>query len=296
MVDENESEVLNSFYNKLERVLIQNNIRIIKKSILITLLDFSQGKIHFLLDQSTIDPSEIVGTRFIKNLLENGYIRESDNIESLAKYSLTAKGIWENDIENNSVNINDLIEYINSSKFSFSDSQKPFSDKEKVIIFTMLATRVFSQDITLDLREPKRSDYWKEIFIDCNKYLCSSGIISAEIEFETKGLEHPLSYLLRHANSLSQKSFQIFRQLGNREYYLDIVGEELLPQEDTKIKLIRIFKKVLECQVTPDLYTSLSNFLVTSAHQKSIHVINNFQFINYSWDTVIKDALLETLL
>ena len=287
---------LRKFYQKLYDNLIRRKKKIVNDSILITFLKLTSNNRFRLLTESTL-PAYKLDKTILKELVTKKLIRGTDR---LSHFVITAKGIWEVESKNGSINNNKLLEFLDNWLFNYyHDSEKPLSEKEKVVLFAMIAARAFSKDSAVNLRKSETiKDKWGELLNKSLEKLRALGIIS-KLEgnelFKKQGNEHPVSGLFRRTNNLTKKIKGIYKSPGGKIlgsiYYLDIsIGGDL-----SKDKLKYLFKRVLgSVDLTPTKMNELDNFCRDTAHKENIYLFdtNTHLFSKPKYDKIIRDILL----
>ena len=238
-----------------------------------------------LIKSSALDKNDF-NSNEREEMIDLGFIRE---IEDTGKYEITAQGIWE--IEKKSViDIEGLISYIDKERFFVEI--KGMSDKEKIIIFSMICGRAFSSEAQIDLMDQDLLENWSKVLDDSFRKLSEFGLIKTtkanwEKSLYKKGTEHPVSVIIRHTDALPKKVNRIFKAPGDQKYYLDIMNNEK-PDLDS---LTYLFKKVFGDTM------DLSNLDEIVDHCKSIFVENaNFlykhgsEFTHPKYDMYLKEA------
>ena len=187
------------FYDRLQSIVRENtnsSKSTFEKnpSIIIILLKMTRNNRVRILNEASTVPSTS------KDVLE--YLRKQNYIRptmAFSKYTLTAQGIWEIENALKYVSLEKLLEYIDSGMESVV---KKLSDKEKVILFTLLSLRAFSQSTPLTRITDIQKEKSAEIMIKCADFLHNMGVISTTSEQIFKGgnisdSEEPGSKLLR---------------------------------------------------------------------------------------------------
>ena len=172
---------------------------------------------------------------------------------------------------------------------------KPFaklSFPEKIIIFSMICGRAFSNETQIDLMDQALLDNWSKVLDISFTKLNSLGIIKLsktnwEKTLYKKGTEHPVSVIIRHTDALPKKVNRIFKAPGKQKYYLEIMDNNELNVD----KLSHLFKKVFEDKM--DL-TNLDDII---GHCKDVFIKNgNFlyhegtPFSHPKYDLTLKEA------
>ena len=262
---------LNKFYNNLRETL-ENKKKLKHESCLISLtFGVKSNDRNDLIKSAAVGKEEISSTE-IDELTELNFIRE---IENTGKFEITALGIW--NIEQQSViDSEGLISYIDKERFLVE--VKGMSDKEKIIIFSMICGRAFSNDSQIDLMNQDLLENWSDILDKSFEKLKEMQIIkmtsnSWKKSLYKKGTEHPVSVIIRHTDALPKKVNRIFRAPGDQKYYLDLTKNGKIDLD----KLAYLFKKIFENNLN---VTNVDEIL---DHCKSIFIKNaNFLYENGS--------------
>lgn len=287
--DQNTTMVLKSLYEKLFQNLVLSRKKIVKKSALLTLIKLSSNDTFKIVSNS----SRNFDNSFRKELdtLEKmGLISHPDDKDKLDEVVITVKGIWYVEKSQNILDINEILSYIQTTKFEFSSARQELNDTEKVILYSMLAVRVFSQHITMDLNTPELCNKWQEIIEDITiPFLQKNQLIKLKSVVEKKtGNEHPISYLMRHANNLPKKTNNLFVPTKKNQYYLDINFEN---RNKSLSQITYLLKKIVPNMSSMQLTSDIYDFFCRVAHNQSLYVTNSFDFITPSWDQNYKECL-----
>jgi len=287
--DQQTLEILNHFYNKLEINFMKSKKPIRGNSLLLTLITLKENLISELLTDSSINVTESLKD-YYGNLVGKGYIRRSDDLEKNQDYILTAQGIWFYESNTKDLDVSHLLQYFESTYFTFKSRNKPLSDNEKIILISMIAIRNFSPGAAMDLSNPAMNDYWIEIFDSVNKFLLLEKMIKKTNWRDSgRGVEHPVPYAMRRVNNLPQKTKHIYKSMGGNKYYLDIDKAS----NTTKMRLIFLFRIVIGNIESKDQIKRIHSFLSDIAFDKGKYVRDNFVYINPEWDGVLREALDE---
>jgi hypothetical protein len=291
-MNQNELLSLKRFYEKLHDNIVINRKSLVKKSILLTFLNIKANTRTQLLRDSSI-PSYRIPSDTIPYLERNSLIRKT---ESAGKYSITAKGIWEIESNNNKINIPLLLDYLDGKLFNpFEEAEKSISDRHKVVLLSMIAARSFSSESPIDLKtSDKTLDSMKETIDDTYNILKSLKVIK-KLEYDDlfgkKGNEHEVSNLIRHTDSLYRLTRGIYRAAGKQQYFLDIYQNGEVSKDLLKI----LFEKIFENKElnTHDIQL-ISDFCKDVAHNKSIFIFEDIKkhiFSKTRYDDIITDTL-----
>lgn len=285
---------LSKFYSRLYDNIERSSTKIVKKSILVSFLNMKSNSRHSLLNRSSILSSEVPRDIFEQMLIER-LIRETDEVD---RYVLTAKGILEIEQKKDVFTPQMLIQYIDDKFFdAFKDSVKSLSDKEKIILLSLISARAFSADSPMDLKKSdKTTEIWKEI-TDSSYDLLSSLNILKDLKKEDlygqnsdKRNESPVSHLYRHTDTLPKKTKGLYNNtLGKQRYYLDVCIDGPLSKE----KLSFIFSKIFENKQLSYLeLTDIYEYCIEISFSKSIYLFNSDHFFSkVEYDQSIREIL-----
>jgi hypothetical protein len=271
------------------------NYRLIDNSLLITFLKAQSKKRYELLSESAIS---II--KFKKNtidiLISDNYIRAT---EQNGKYTITAKGIWLVEL-NNGMEYEEIINYIDKEYFNLFNSNENIQDKEKVVLFSMILIRSFSEKSALDFHNGQHTiDSWKEILDKTGSFLVEHNVIKnyPGNMYGKGGNEDPAIYLQERVNSLFKNSRGIYKTPGNRKYYLQL---DITSDNDgnscsiDKCNLIFLFWLIFKDKITFENFEVISDFCNQIAYEMSIHIykeIGEHYFLNPDHDDIIREAL-----
>lgn len=289
-------DFLEKFYQKLYDNLEKIN-KLKENSIIISFLYIKSNDQYRLLNESSIFSYKIP-KEIINNLQDRKLIRNTDTLNN---YVITAKGIWDIENKKNILNEIKLINYIDNKFFNvYKLSEKPLTDKQKVILFSMLAARTFSEKSSIDLKKDETvMNAWKEIVDKSYEKLTSLDIIS-ELEKddlygkkENKGNEKPVSHLYRHTDELPKKTRGLFKAIGKQKYFLDISKDSEISKESLGFLFKQIFEsKVLSLTEINDIDT----FFQEIAFTKNIYVFDPREhiFSKPEYDEIMRETLLDS--
>lgn len=292
-MNENLFHHLNKFYSALYDNL-ERDRKLKNNSIIISFLKINNTPRYKFLRESSKSSAK-VPTDILNSLLSEELIQSTDEIDT---YTITAKGIWTVEKEKGILNEEFLISYINKEYFSVGENIKPLTEKEKVILFSMIATRTFSETSSIDLKKDTSVlDTWKEILdISCEK-LWLMEIISKKTKedlYSKSGNEHVVSSLFRHNNFLAPKIKKLYYSPGKQKYYLDLYNGSQISQE----KLSYLFWQIFNGNLSKESINDITNFCNEISNKMSIFVfdINNHIFSMPKYDVIIRDCLVDSVI
>lgn len=290
------------FYDRLQSIVRENtnsSKSTFEKnpSIIIILLKMTRNNRVRILNEASTVPSTS------KDVLE--YLRKQNYIRptmAFSKYTLTAQGIWEIENALKYVSLEKLLEYIDSGMESVV---KKLSDKEKVILFTLLSLRAFSQSTPLTRITDIQKEKSAEIMIKCADFLHNMGVISTTSEQIFKGgnisdSEEPGSKLLRRMDKLPSNSRQIYRSGSGKSYsyWLDLYDEEseVIQMERLSYIFWKIFEESLEYEKQEMVVRFCDEILLE--YKNYIYddeVYEKFRFSDPLYSKTLSDALFNVI-
>jgi hypothetical protein len=286
-LEENYYSHLEHFYNKLSKKILSKRVKLIKGSIFLTLIKMTKTRVSELLSESAL-PDSAFRQSDLKSLILQEYIYESEDIDKKHQYIITALGLWTIEARMKKLEISQLINFFQETKFGSEVSEKPLTDMEKIILTSLIALRNFSPKVPMDLNDKIKREYWIEIFDRSAKYLKYNKLISKEKWGPTNtGNEHSINYVMRRANDLPQKTKHLYRIEGNNTYYLDLLDTA----EKSKGKLEFLFSIIFDQVESREELRDILSFLSQLAYDRGKNVRESFEYIDQEWDSIIRDAL-----
>lgn len=287
-MDEKSEKNIEKFYNKLKNTIIRDK-KLHRNSVFLTLVQTTKNKSRVYLNDSSLNLSRLLDIDINKLESEN-YIRQTD---TLNEYVITAKGVWfiENKLGVLSEDI--IITYFDKRSYDFFGNVESLNDRDKVIIFSMIAARTFSRDSVVDLTNDRSKELWKEIVEDVHKFLGDSNFIKKESKNGILGdakADYPIVNLFRHSDFLPMKTKSIFTSIGSLKYYLNLSDNENEFQNDLAFLFWLIFE---EKEPSLAKITTINDFLKDVSSDKGIYLfdIDGDHFSGVEYDMVIRESL-----
>jgi hypothetical protein len=285
-------ELLKDFYDSY-RDSFESRKRIGSKSILTSSLDVKNTVRFGSLRESALSAHK-VDPSALSELLGLGLVRQSDEV---SKYVITASGIWVVETESLLIDEAKLIEFLDTKYFKlFRPPAKGISEKEKIIIMTLISARAFSAESRADLQKDENTrDTWKKIVEETYEMLKSLGVISETERDElfrkknSSGTEHPVSQLIRHSDKLPPKTRDIFKVIKPQKYYLDLYdGHRFSPDG-----LAYLFWLIFRGEVDPSGFDDILKFCnhISYDYSKYISQYPVHPFSNPEYDAILREAL-----
>ncbi len=155
------------------------------------------------------------------SLEERGYVQEYEP----GYYSLTAEGILYVEREVKKLGDGELVDWVNKKMLI---KNKTISDKNRVILLSLLSCRCFSNDTCASYAEPIMEKAFLQILKKSNRFLLAHNIISADVVSDGghNSSKSPVSKILDQIDKLPASSGMIFKAHGSKKYYLDVVKDD----------------------------------------------------------------------
>lgn len=290
LLNQDQKEILLKLYQKLEFVIRTYKVKILHNSLLLSLYNLTTKRLSIILNQASLSILSFGPKQEIDFLQVNQFIKRCDDKEKLSEYVLTVQGIWTMDQLLKGTTENDLIKYIETSKFVNENVNQSLSEKEKLIISILLSIRAFSKNVTMTLKNEDQNEPWKVIAQKNLLFLQKMEIVSSSLILEKKGHEDEVSYFMRRANELSVKTNHVFNNSGGSVYFLD-VDDDTNDIEKKKDRLTYLFKKIFTVIPSPEEFQKIEKFYSSFALEFTKYISTNFSFTNPDWDDLICDSI-----
>lgn len=291
-MEESARHYLYKFYDTLYDNFLMFEKKVKNKSILISFLKITKNSRNKLISKSSLSSSKIPNN--VLNLLLSEKLVQSNN--DINKFVISAKGVWVVEKEKGIIDEELFLNYINEEYFF--EKIKPLNSKEKIILFSMIAARTFSEKSSIDLKKNSSiADSWKDIIDLSAEKLSSIGVVSRkDIEdlYGSAGNEHLVSKLFRHNNYLASKIKQLYKSPGDQKYYLDIYDDFQLSKDKLSYLLWEVFAGNLSDQEKEEVV----HFLNDISSKKSIFVfeLSEHIFSMPKYDVIIEDCLMDSII
>lgn len=298
------SKMYDKLYNNVER---EKSNGISNDSIIITFMETTKNGVMNLLQKSALEDYEIPDSILV-NLQNKGLIRKANFPD---QYTLTAKGVWRIEKDIGKLNDEKLIKYLDKKNgYNSFEKVKNLSEKSKVRIFTLISTRAFSKENSLDLKEDKRiKERWKKITEKNYEKLKELNIIEdlekGESErghlFGNAMAESPIVNLFRHSERLPRRTKNVFTS-SNLSYFLDLLNDEgKINTEKLSFLFWLIFQDELadgDGDIKMTEVQDILDFCKKVSRKQGIYLFKNsdYDLSDPSFDEQIKEALIDSVL
>lgn len=301
-----ENELLVDLYNKLHSSISEKYSK--KKtftSLIYPLVNVKSNNRLEIFDHAKFEIDE-TNSHSAKVLVDDGLARWMDDNQNLI---LTLKGIWEYESSNNLVDFKTVMSILDEKYLDFIQiKDNHLKDRDKVVLFSMIATRAFSHNCPVDLMMDDAKDVWKDVLDSSRRLLAEVGVIENSEDdkfYGKKGNEHLVSNIFRHTDELPKLTQRIFNALGNQRYYLHIyeadVGKPVL-------KLGYLFKKIKDVNsakgkkigkesIWDSSHDKIADHLYRIAIEKNIYLFDpqKYEFLNTRFQQDIVEALIRCI-
>jgi hypothetical protein len=283
-------DIIESMYDELKRLLtVEKKLR--NNSVLLSFLKIkSNSRLSYL--ERTCQPEAF----FLGQLEQRLSNKDIQHYGEDDKYCLTADYVWRREKEH--ILNNDFIPQFFDEEYFNCPKSEGITEKEKVIIFTLLFARAFSEDTAMDLKIgetywPK----WEELTGDAYDVLASVGLLFTlprDSLFSKSSTENKVSSLFRHTDSLPKKTFLRFVAPGGQKYFLDLCDEEGEFSLEQLIKLLKLIFKGNNLSL--EKIDQLSDESIRLAHAQGLYLTDvKNPYINLDVDLVIRRCFEELM-
>jgi hypothetical protein len=291
VIVEEQLELLIKLHKKLKDAFIRDYKSNISKSIYFSLLNLKSKTKRMRILQKSAVPALSLNNNHLEQLINQKYVEYIDKKKNIC---LTSFGIWY--VENilDVIDTKELIDFINDKWFNcFANFNRPLSDKEKVILFTLLSVRAFSKNFAVELNNANCHDGWAKALNSSFDFLYRNQIISDKnlllsMTGKTKSLQ-PVIHFFRYSEYLPKQTNGIFIARGSNSYYLDLYKHEKLDVQS----LIFLFEIIFQDKMDFVLMDKLNEHCQKTSYDISVKVftLDKHVFSTPDYDNLVKQAL-----
>lgn len=292
-MEKNTIAYMDSMYTKL-RTIVPDKLE--NDSVFLTLIRKDNTPVLKLLNDAAVRSSEIPYS-IAEDLKDNGYI-EDGIVEGT--FVISARGLWDIEKKKGLLSEHQLVEYFQEKKFDNKFIDSKLNDIEKVLIFSMISVRAFSEDSCVNLMGDRQENVlngWEQIIASSADFLSATKIINTigDKILVKKGNEHPVNFLFQHTDRLPKKTRFFYQSIGRqRRYFLDISESGNISKTKLTYLLTQVFEKKMDydnIQITIDHCKCI-------AYDYSVSVFSskNHNFADPECDRVIEDAITQAIL
>lgn len=283
------NDQLATIYTSL-REYLQLKRKLKDNSVLVSFINVKSNDAYKLLAGSAIKRTRLPKNIF-ETLLSRGFIRVAGEPD---KVVITAKGIWEIESRNGTINNDILIDRIDGKFLDIFKEGGRLTEKDKVILLGMISVRSFSRESALDLKKGESVLSYLQSLLQSSFELLSRNNVVLKLKLEdlfgAQGNEHPVSHLIRHTDALLKRTWGIYKTLGQQKYYLDLFDGDRISED----KLIMLFGLIFGSAMTIGLKTEVRDFCDKNAYDNRSYVLfdmKTHRFAKPIYDEQIEDAL-----
>lgn len=288
-------KIITQLYNELKNECIRQKKKIIKDSVLCTLIKMTSNSAYRILKEVSVS-STVFPLKIVNELIQENLVRYTDESQRI---TLTGHGIWRVEEKLKKEPFIDLLNFIDEKYIKLFHEKESLEPREKITLLSLIAGRAFSKDSSMDLKKSIRiGNSWKEV-IDLSYNFLSENKIVEKIKIEDiygkGGNEPPVSYCMRRANGLPKKTDGIFIFEGNQVYYLDLYKDGGIKIN----KLVVLFKSIFGDKLDYKLIESIYNFCYKISKEKCLYLfsdIGKHVFATHDYDMLIKKSLQNVFL
>jgi len=219
----------------------------------------------------------------IKNLLQGGFIRMS----LPGSYILTAKGAWVVETEKLEYTVEDLLSEIDKKFGQVGGKASSVSDKNKVILMSLLATRAFSKETVVLYGEYAHHEAFWNALVKSYNLLDELNVVETPLEkmYSASGLKNKVGSFVGSIDVLPSQTYSIF--VSKNGYYLDVINDEV---EIDESKLCHIIKSIFGV-VQISHVEIISNFCIDVSRSEGLVFSGSKGFNTSKWDMAIERCL-----
>ena len=222
------------------------------------------------------------------------------NFKDSLAITLTAKGLYAYELENNIISHDILIDNLNTKYFT-QPKQKDINDKDLVILSTMLFARTFNVNSCIDLNKGTLfQNIWAELinktamFLNEVEFLSKSKI--KDLLPKRKTRKSPIVQLMQKADELPRKNgfYGLFIAHGNRKYSLNIFNSDNLIDQNKYFSLLSIIFPKEKIKDPKEIYNLVNVFQKKIILEYKSYIVNNLDEVHAlasSFDFNIEEQL-----
>jgi len=219
----------------------------------------------------------------IKNLLQCGLIR----MNMPGSYILTAKGAWTVETEKLKYTVDDLLSEIDKKFGQVGEKAFSVTDRNKVVLFSLLVTRAFSKEAAVSYGDPSYYEAFWNILVKSFNFLEELNIINTPLEklYSASGQKNKIGSFLGNIDVLPAQTFGIF--VSKNGYFLDVNGDNAEMDESKLCHIIKLIFGVVQISHVE----KISNFCIDVSRSEGILFSGGKGFSTSKWDMAIERCL-----
>ena len=232
----------------------------------------------------------------VKLLVKSNYLMAADCPDC---YTLTAKGLFEIEDRLELISKEKLLDNIQTKYFDIFNNGSILTDKEKIVLFTLICSRSYSIKSCMKLESfGRENEIWMTIFRKCStflKYLQLISSIPSTITQEVDNYYFSLMNLMSHINELQKKTNNLYSFTKSRCYYLNLERDGKISEQHLRQLFAKIFTNVLDLNQITQVDEFINDISYNELTKMSEH-----KGIDYSKPEIdlileksLRDAILE---
>lgn len=277
------------FYDVLYQNLYNEN-KLVEGSIFKQLLWSWSNQVLEYLDSASVS-SEKIDPLILNELIEKEFVRGGSEF---SKYVLTAKGVWEIEATLEKIDSQLLLDYIDKSKY-FVKWGGNLSNKEKVVILSLIALRAFCEETPLNRKNGIRSlDNINEVMTKSIIFL-KENVNDFNLKLSEDAREGPINSIFARLQELPKKTRGLYKfNKKESKGWLDVYDEEKgkLSEE----KLAYLLWKVFGGNLSFEKQNTINKFCNDILYDHKNYVYNSkeiesFIFSGIAYQNIISNSL-----
>lgn len=277
-------ELKERFYDRLYRNVLENDKGFKENnSIFKRFLDMNKNSVLEHLDNSSISSDEVIPL-LLNELIEEGLIRVG---KEFSNYVITAKGVWEVEKNLEMIDFPKLLDGIDK-KYNVKWGVK-LSDKEKIVILTLIALRAFYEKTPFNrnngdefIRNAKEIIEMVHIFLSENIDKFNHDLKSKS---KSKRRENLVNAIFARLDQLPGKTRGLYKFDNNKCCWLNIYSdnENLISEE----KLGYLLWKIFGGNLSIEKQNAISNFCNEILLRYKNYIYNSEEIKSFIFSDII---------
>jgi hypothetical protein len=265
-------------------------------SLLIACIRMKKNDRYRPLIASAMDGRKI-SSPLLTQLKEQKLIRSAEDV---SRFVITGRGIWEAERLRGLIDEDVLLDFIDENYFGqLFDDAKPLTDKEKVVLLSLIAARTFSEESSVDMkRHPEVNAAWLRVFKASAEKLRAIGAITAtddDLFPKDVKYEDTASHFIRHTDQLPRKTRAIYASSKKRDnkYYLQVANEGKIDME----RLAYLVWLIAGNNMCPENVDDFCDFCTSIAYDFAMLLFEyeKHVFASPQYDEALRNAVIDSI-
>ncbi len=233
--------------------------------------------------------SENIDPATLDELVKKEFVRGGSEF---SKYVVTAKGVWEVETRLDKIDLQRLLDYVDERKYLVKWGGD-LSNKEMVVILSLIALRAFYEKTPLNRKNGERSlDNINEVINKSSDFL-KENVKGFDIKPSKEAREGPVNSIFARLQELPKKTRGLYKFETNKSW-LDVYSEEY--DKVSEEKLGYLLWKVFGGDLSFEKQNTINNFCNDILYAHKNYVYNpeenkNFIFSEIAYQNVISNSL-----